>query len=279
MSGRPTCLCNTTAPEITQLRWPTFGERKLYRCSVCETVQLYPLPKFEGSLEEIYNNATYLGKIDEQEYYGYWRAFEEHLRKRLGVTKSQSLVDFGAGRCYYHKFFAADGYRDVSSVEINVHSVRYAKEELGLGSVYVSVRELPRKEYDVIISNQVFEHLENPLQTMKELLLPILKPGGLLCFSVPNWRSLNRPVLQHRWLGYSAEDHVWFFQKDSIRRVLAAVPGIEIVDISIWSAVGKQYDGFRPDSVFKRVYYNTFWRVFELLGRGDQMIVAIRKTN
>lgn len=50
-------------------------------------------------------------------------------------------------------------------------------------------------KYDFVISSDVFEHVLQPLQQAFDNLLALLKPGGLLVFSVPYTRSAR--TLEH----------------------------------------------------------------------------------
>lgn len=57
----------------------------------------------------------------------------------------------------------------------------------------------PAASVDVVVANQVFEHLKNVWLPMSEIAR-LLAPGGLLVFSVPNLASLhNRVMLGFGW--------------------------------------------------------------------------------
>jgi SAM-dependent methyltransferase len=276
MSRTPVCICSVSK-DVRRIGGPSFPGRHLYQCKGCGTVQLFPWPATGEAMQALYQNAAYLSKIQEQEYFGYFKVFDDYIQKQLGLPKDMAVLDFGAGRCYYQKFFLQMGYRQAHSFEINRNVAQHAKRLLGLQDVFTDISELPLAHYDLVVSSQVFEHLENPLKTLEIDILPRVREGGVICFAIPNWDSWNRPVLRRRWLGYSPEDHLWFFNKASISRLLKGLPAVEVVDICVRSAVGKPYDGFRPNGLVKRLYYNSLWRVFELCGRGDQLIVTVRK--
>ncbi len=273
----PHCICGIGTADIRPLSGPTFGERALWRCNRCALVQLFPWPG-DGVVDAaLYQNDNYMAKIGRAEYFGYYKAFEEYLREAHRIGKDLAILDFGAGHCWYQRFMTDEGYANVQSVEINQHLVAHGRNVLGLRNVHTDASELPDASFDLVISNQVFEHLPDPMQMLRATIHRLLKPGGMVCFSVPNWDSWNRPVLRQRWLGYSPEDHLWFFNRQSLTRNLAQVPEFDTVDMSIRSAVGKPYDGFRPQGVVKRLYYQTAWRLFETLGHGDQLIAVLRK--
>ena len=279
MTGPNQCLCGYNGTDWQAVRLPTFGPRRLFGCPSCGLFRLHPFPIEEEDVALLYQNERYLEKITHAEYFGYYKVFEEHLRLRMGMSKDASILDFGAGRCHYQAFFLKDGYRDVHSVEINPHLVRFAREELALDHVYLSAERLREARYDVVVSSQVFEHLIDPLRTLENDILPALVSGGLVCFAVPNWDALSRHVLRGRWPGYSAEDHIWFFSPRSVARIFFGRRAFDLLDVRVIASVGKPYDGFRPTGVCKRLYYRTASRLFERIGRGDQLVVTLRKTD
>jgi SAM-dependent methyltransferase len=229
------------------------------------------------NIESIYQDASYLSNISQEEYYGYFKALEEYLRLDLNLSKDISLLDFGSGRCYYQYFFLNEGYHEAHSLEINRHLANYARQTLGLENIFESADQLKRQHYDLVISNQVFEHLANPLKTLTDTIYPLLKPSGFVCFTVPNWDSLNRVLFRKRWLGYSPQDHIWFFNERSMRYLFADSARFELLGTCVRSAVGKPYDGFRPKGLVRSLAYKLVMQTSEQLGRGDQLIVTLRK--
>jgi SAM-dependent methyltransferase len=270
------CLCGSAPARIKRIGGPRFGERRLWRCRQCGLAQLFPWPAGGVVDENLYQDGAYMSKIPREEYFGYFRALEDYLQQRHRISRACRVLDFGAGWCWYQRFFTEAGYREAHSLEINRALVRHAREKLGLPNVHSDASTLPRRHFDLVISNQVFEHLPDPVKVLSETIAPVLAPGGLVCLSVPNWDALNRPLLRHRWLGYSPEDHLWFFNRDSARAVFGRAEDFELVDLAVQAAAGKPYDAFRPRGLIKALYYRSAWRLFERIGRGDQLIVALR---
>ena len=85
---------------------------------------------------------------------------------------------------------------------------------------------------DVVVSNQVFEHLKNVWRPMSEVFR-VLRPGGWLVLSVPNLASLHNRVL----LGVGRQPtsirtlgpHVRGYTVGEIRRFVALDGGLRVV--------------------------------------------------
>ena len=273
----PTCLCSAQARTMMRVPKPDFGLRKLYECETCGTAQFFPLPTAEDEIGNIYQSEDYLGNIREAEYKGYFTFFLNALTDKLGLKQSDKILDFGAGKCFYHKFFQEAGYENVSSLEINHSFVRFAQEKLNLTDVHSSTSDLVPASYDIVFSNQVFEHLVDPVAILNVQIMPLVKPGGMVVFAVPNWASWNRTLLGRRWVGYCPEDHIWFFSPRAVPHVFGNVAGLTVEDIFVGSSLGKSYDAYAPSGFIKQLYLRLFWRRIENWGKGDQMVVVLRK--
>ena len=62
------------------------------------------------------------------------------------------------------------------------------------------------KQFDVVISIQVIEHLADPIDFLAECTR-VLKMGGFLILSTPNPKGLAATVLKNKWQGYK-NDHI-----------------------------------------------------------------------
>jgi 2-polyprenyl-3-methyl-5-hydroxy-6-metoxy-1,4-benzoquinol methylase len=68
--------------------------------------------------------------------------------------------------------------------------------------------------FDVVYCSEVIEHLLDPIALLREIAR-ILRPGGLLYLTTPNFNSLSRRLLASRWRVFSKE-HICYFTPGSI---------------------------------------------------------------
>ena len=66
------------------------------------------------------------------------------------------------------------------------------------------------------------EHEMHPLAVLREVHR-VLIPGGAAIIKVPNYGSLNRMVMGHKWCGFRYPDHLNYFTPKSLKRMGEAV--------------------------------------------------------
>ena len=95
------------------------------------------------------------------------------------IKDNQKVLDFGcSGGSYLNQYENIEKY----GVEINPIA-RKAAIENGI-KCFSSTTELPNEHFDLIISSNVLEHTENPLQELMNLYKS-LKYNGSICIVVP----------------------------------------------------------------------------------------------
>ncbi|GAB4142107.1 MAG: hypothetical protein Fur0046_18420 [Cyanobacteria bacterium J069] len=125
-----------------------------------------------------------------------------HIRRFLGVTVAQiegtdlRLADVGGGRSPYYPFFAskASQYLVIDLAEaLPQGETRPIKQLVG------TAEEIPLgdREVDIVLCNQVLEHVLDPVQSMREMDR-ILKPGGYFIGSVPHVSPIHLEPYDYR---------------------------------------------------------------------------------
>ena len=132
---------------------------------------------------------------DDAKYWEYQRPIGEiggelDLEKfELHVKATDVVLDYGCGGGF---LLARLECRERIGIEPS-RVARAHAELLGL-TVYKSPAEVQDSSIDVVISNHALEHVERPLDALRELR-PLLKSGGRLVIAVPldDWRSQKAP--------------------------------------------------------------------------------------
>lgn len=133
------------------------------------------------------------------------------------------------------KAFGGDAY----GMELSKERIEYAKAN---GIKVVSWDELPDHKFDMINTEQVFEHIPKPLETLKHLSKG-LRPGGIIKISVPTANDINRRLKIMDWKAskgtknslnaVSPLEHINYFKRRSLTQ-MAAMAGLEEVKIPIF---------------------------------------------
>lgn len=129
---------------------------------------------------------------------------------------------------------ARDAGWQVQGLEIGVASAAYARESLGLdvrrGSLYDF--GAPAGTLDAVAMLEVIEHLERPAEAARRIA-GLLRPGGLLLVTTPNFDSLYRRLFGSRWWVVNCEDeHIVLFNLATLEGLLRD-NGFEIVSSRI----------------------------------------------
>ncbi len=111
------------------------------------------------------------------------------------AENGQMILEIGAAPMFLTQALSSSGY-NIDAVDLAPERFSQTLKTLGLNVVKcdIETNPLPFKDssYDLVLFNEMFEHLRmNPIFTMSEILR-VLRPGGIIQLSTPNGRSLNR---------------------------------------------------------------------------------------
>lgn len=169
------------------------------------------------------------------------------------------ILDYGMGWGYWSRMAQAHGFV-VSGYEISRPRLRHARS-MGLNVI----KELPAAgpHYQFIYVNQVFEHVPDPLQCLRDLC-ERLAPGGVIQIRAPDGRGVAEYLQQRGW---SAElnaihplEHINCFTRRSLIRLGSRAglkpfnPPLRLHWGSLWGGLKREIaDRFQaPHIYFKR---------------------------
>ena len=157
-----------------------------------------------------------------------------HKLERLGIQSSSSpkVLDFGCSIGLFLQI-AEDAGWTAYGIEPDTPAALYAQEVLGLdGVMNCTLQEagLPDGYFDAVVSFQVFEHLPDPTQELKEITR-VLKQDGLLALEVPSIDNIWYRLLRGRHRHFATEQHLYFYTPRTVS-LLVERAGYEVLDIT-----------------------------------------------
>lgn len=129
------------------------------------------------------------------DYFVYYTHEVENLIRYFDCLPAElRMLDFGMGWGNWCRIAAAFGC-EVEGVELSKARVSHASAS---GISTIDEDEIPKQQYDYINTEQVFEHLPDPFETL-QFLLRALRPGGVIKIGVPNGRQIKRRLAVGNW--------------------------------------------------------------------------------
>jgi 2-polyprenyl-3-methyl-5-hydroxy-6-metoxy-1,4-benzoquinol methylase len=99
--------------------------------------------------------------------------------------------------------------------------------------------------YNCILMIEFLEHVWSPFHVLRSAAKALV-PGGLLIVrAVPNVDSLEAWLASDRWKLRSIESHLGFFSRTSMQRLIARVPGLEIIEWGCFLQPGFRFFDWR----------------------------------
>jgi len=196
------------------------------RCVPCGFVYLNPRPG-DGELARHYPDLAHRRSrpLTEIPAAFLWRIGQ--IERRAGRGR---LLDVGCGDGRFLAALLRRGW-DVCGLDNSPSAIRVARQQLGDRVALTTLPEASHApdSFDVVSLFEVLEHLPDPFGDLREIHR-LLKPGGLICLSVPNFASLERLVFRRWWAGLDAPRHLQQFTPESLRFFLEKA-GFELLEL------------------------------------------------
>jgi 2-polyprenyl-3-methyl-5-hydroxy-6-metoxy-1,4-benzoquinol methylase len=217
------CAARDTYPT----RWTiAHTTSRLMRCSRCglvfseAEVDVFDSPRYE----------YYGQRVDWPEERLYDPITESRYSELLGrledMVGGRRLLDVGCGAAHLVRVAMDRGWTALG-IDLSPSAIELARR----WGINVEVADFMSQEvspdYDVITMIEVVEHLSQPAHFLKRAE-EVLKPGGLLYLTTPNFESLSRRALGERWRVINPE-HLSYFSTRSLAALVQRHTSLEIV--------------------------------------------------
>jgi 2-polyprenyl-3-methyl-5-hydroxy-6-metoxy-1,4-benzoquinol methylase len=175
----------------------------------------------KGVIQKIYSSQeiAFFGKRAERKI----RVIEKYFE-----IENKSFLDVGCGEGWSLKSFKEAGFT-VNGIDYSSYGIQTQNPDLlgnfENGDIIVKIEELQKSntKYDVILLDNVLEHLLDPLETL-QTLYSLLEEEGCLIIEVPNDFSVLQSKLLNEghidkefWV--AIPDHLSYFNSDGLKNI------------------------------------------------------------
>ena len=190
----------------------------MYRCinSKCRHVFCYPQPD-DAALTEFYNTDYY---CTDSRLYG--QTPPEVLKQILDWFPSVKgpFLDVGCGEGHFFNALPPNARKYYTGVEADDTARKTAREKTGR-KIVATIEELVKTDqsYQMIILNQVIEHLRDPIETLRQVR-QISLPQATLFIATANIDCLKSKIQKENWDQFRNRTHLHLFSRQSLSMAL-----------------------------------------------------------
>jgi len=185
----------------------------LVMCKFCSLVFFKIIPDAE-ELKEHYNNYP-RGSVTDL----ILKRYNELLDSFEKFRKNNNIMDIGCGDGFFLMEAQKRGW-NVFGIEVSESSVDVCRKmNITMFSEF-NVNHIGNEIFDVITMFEVIEHLQNPFQFIPSVY-SLLRKGGVLYLTTPNFNSLTRRILKSEWSVIDYLEHLFYFTPKSLHYLLS----------------------------------------------------------
>ncbi|MES2849577.1 MAG: class I SAM-dependent methyltransferase [Bacteroidota bacterium] len=205
------------------------------------------------------------------------------------VKKEMTILDYGCGAGQFVKelvemgFTNARGYDPFLPENISLNGELYLSGDLSL---------FKNTYWDLVTLNHVFEHVYDPVQTLKDIhkIMPV---GGKLLLRFPVIDSFAFEKYKENWVQFDAPRHINLFTRKSLRMAVSQAGGYQVENLYddsfhfqfTGSELYLQKLSLKPvDNSFKKrllspdaYRYHFLAKKLNKQNKGDQVVVILEK--
>lgn len=203
-------LCNSSELE----KFDTYQEAGLVKCKSCSFVFSERIPTMETLIDYYSNNyqrTSYLSPITIKRY-------NELLDQFEPFRNTGRLLDIGAGYGFFLEIAKERGW-EVHGTELTEEAVEHCR---GKGITMFQGEfhhlNLDIESYDVIVSIEVIEHINTPIEYV-ETARKVLRTGGLFYLTTPNFNSILRYRLKEQYNVIEYPNHLCYYTSRTLTKL------------------------------------------------------------
>lgn len=183
---------------FNKLNLAQLSDVRVVKCCSCSLFYAFPFPIFSSDIL----NQMYLADYFD-EFTPYWdnvchvinpnRRFD--VAERIASSPIKTYLEIGCGQGYALHEAKKRGW-DIYGQDISGDFASIVKKRVGIDIKTAAITEnsFPKSFFDLIYIDSVIEHVENPVQYMKNIL-SFLSPCGVVYLILPNEDALPKKIV------------------------------------------------------------------------------------
>jgi 2-polyprenyl-3-methyl-5-hydroxy-6-metoxy-1,4-benzoquinol methylase len=204
-----TCLiCQST--KIKPLK--EYTKTHLVSCCSCGLVFSQKIPSEQEltTFYDGYGRNDYLSPLTIKRYHELLDKFEK-------FRKTNKILDVGCGIGYFLEVAKKRGW-DVYGTEYTDEAIRICEEKnIKMKQGKLNPSDFEPESFDIVTSFEVLEHINNPRDEINNFK-SVLRKGGLVYFTTPNFNSLLRFKLKEKYDVITYPEHLSYYTPKTVRK-------------------------------------------------------------
>jgi len=255
----------------------------LVQCLHCE---LWYHTRTPANLDDVYKDDEYeiFTTAETKAHFQY--KMERFGRERValletvcGSLSGKKILEVGCGNGYVLAA-AKEKSSQCYGSEFSKKNIAKAIHNTGLPIYPDPLESFPQKDFDIIMSFDVLEHVEHPVNFVQSIS-NLLKPGGYILFYTPNYDSFSVKLLKEYSSYVDPTEHIILFNSGSLQAiaertdlevVYMVTRGLDISNIIAYYAYLSQ-----TENTFLTTNVNDLQAMVDHSGSADSMRVIYRK--
>lgn len=186
---------------------------RLCRCSNCNFVfsRIIPTKQELYNYYQGYGLNSYLSPLTIKRYNQLLDKFEPY-------RKTNKILDFGCGTGYFLIEAKKRGW-EVYGVELSQEAIKQCvQKNISTSKDIIHILGYEKEMFDVIVSIEVLEHINNPNEELTNFR-SILRKGGLVYVTTPNFNSVLRHYLKAKYNIIKYPEHLTYYTPATLKKV------------------------------------------------------------
>lgn len=142
------------------------------------------------------------------------------LSKYIG--KTGNILDVGCANGAFLMSMKQFGNYGLYGLDIKNTGIDFKGNSIDFKEGYLEELEYPVNFFDAVNLDNVLEHVPDPVVFMKKVLT-VLKPGGYIFGTTPNFRSIDRFVFRKYWGGFHMPRHIYVFNANNLEMFMTSM--------------------------------------------------------